>query len=272
MICETWRDIKEYENLYQISSIGNVKTLHRSKEKLLKQRLDKNGYLRVGLYKNGKIKHYFVHDLVAEAFLDKKDFKYADEQDKINNLDLKRLQVNHINEFEKFNNNVENLEWCTRKYNINFGTSIQRSVNTRTKNGVYKKIGKINQDNLSKKVYQYNAKGELVKIWDSISQCTKDGYNNIESCCVNKRYTAYGYVWSYENLNKESVVEKFKKRRMGKTKPIYQYAKDGTFIKKWESSIDIKEETNFNFNAILNCCNGYSKTSNGFIWSYILIK
>ena len=106
---EVWKDIKGYEGLYQVSNLGNVMSLHyrgtKNKKQLLKPAKDKDGYLSIALYKDGKTKQYRVHRLVASAFIPNPN-NYS--------------QVNHINEI-KDDNRVENLEWCTAKYNNNYG-------------------------------------------------------------------------------------------------------------------------------------------------------
>ena len=109
---EEWRDIKGYEGLYQISNLGRVHSYY--KRDILEPKEDK-GYLRVGLYKNGKRKPYSIHRLVAEAFIPNP-----------NNYP----QVNHKDE-DKSNNRVSNLEWCTAKYNINYGTHNKRMSESR---------------------------------------------------------------------------------------------------------------------------------------------
>lgn len=110
---EIWKDILGYEGLYQVSNLGNVRSLNyrrSGKTKLLKQGTD-NGYKRVELSKNGKKKKYWVHRLVAIAFISNP-----------NNY----KEVNHKDE-DKSNNNVNNLEWCTREYNNNYGTRNKRT-------------------------------------------------------------------------------------------------------------------------------------------------
>ena len=108
---EIYKDIEGYEG-YQVSNHGNVKSLEREckgksrKDKILKPFNNKDGYLRVGLYKEGKLKNHYVHRLVAEAFIENH-----------NNF----REINHRDE-DKANNCVSNLEWCDRKYNINYGT------------------------------------------------------------------------------------------------------------------------------------------------------
>ena len=97
---EIWADIKNYEGIYQISNEGNVKNIKR--DKYLKPRLDKYGYLRVILYKKGThYKNFQIHRLVAEAFIPNPESK---------------PQVDHTNTI-RTDNNVENLRWVTYKEN-----------------------------------------------------------------------------------------------------------------------------------------------------------
>lgn len=122
---EIWKDIKEYEGLYQVSNLGNIYALKRKKIK--RPRINKDGYYCINISKNNKRKNVLVHRLVAETFLDKKQIKQQNNE-KIN-FDF--LLVNHRDE-NKLNNSVNNLEWCTNKYNVNY-----------SKNKYNKKINKI---------------------------------------------------------------------------------------------------------------------------------
>ena len=107
---EVWKPIKDYEGKYEISNFGIVKSLERwsgtkfyKREKMLNLHTNKrNGYVYVWLNKNGAGKFIRVHKLVAETFLNN-DSNYTD--------------INH-KDYNRTNNNVTNLEYCTRSYNI----------------------------------------------------------------------------------------------------------------------------------------------------------
>ena len=125
-MAEIWKAVTGYEGLYEVSSLGNVRSLDRvirSKHNgttLRKGRIltpfyeEKKGYYQVALSKDGKEKKQRIHRLVAVAFLDN-PFNYTD--------------INHKDEI-KTNNKVDNLEWCTREYNNNYGTKPQRTSAT----------------------------------------------------------------------------------------------------------------------------------------------
>lgn len=118
---ELWKDVVGYEGYYQVSNLGRVKQLcvhtnlcgksYTRKERIKKQSI-RNGYLCVGLTKDGKHRTFLVHRLVADAFV---------ENSKPDVYDC----VNHKDE-NKQNNCVDNLEWCDRNYNDNYGTRNQR--------------------------------------------------------------------------------------------------------------------------------------------------
>lgn len=115
---QIWKDIEGYEGLYQVSNTGKVRSLNykgTGKKKIWKYAITVNTYKQIALYKNGEIKYYYIHRLVALAFIPNP-----------NNYPI----INHKDE-NKSNNVVWNLEWCTQKYNSNYGTCQRRKSETR---------------------------------------------------------------------------------------------------------------------------------------------
>ena len=126
---ELWKDVPGYEGLYQISNFGNVKSLERidnsnhfHEEKILKQKIFRNGYWYVNLSKDGKHHNYHVHRIVAKLFVKNS---------------LNKPQVNHI-DGDKTNNNVNNLEWVTMSENIRHGYKTGLISTKGEKNGQHK--------------------------------------------------------------------------------------------------------------------------------------
>ena len=160
-----WRDIEDYEGLYKVSEYGDVMALnynHTGKKKLLKQSDDGRGYLKVGLYKNGTLKKYKVHRLVATAFCEgASDFDV----------------VNHMDE-DKLNNHYTNLEWCTLAYNTCY--SSHNNIITKCK----KTVRCVELDMV------FNSIEEASKHTGADSSC-------IVKCCKGKQKTAAGYHWEY---------------------------------------------------------------------------
>lgn len=108
-ICEEWRDIEGYNGAYQVSNLGNVRSFsayRRGNGRLLSCTDNGYGYLIVGLNKNNKRKNHYVHRLVAEAFIENPN-GYS--------------QVNHL-DYNRKNNRVSNLEWCTPQANTRYSS------------------------------------------------------------------------------------------------------------------------------------------------------
>lgn len=190
---EIWKDIKDYEGLYQVSNLGRVRSLDRvinyniengkkvkRKGKILKQRSNWNNYLYIHFSKNSKIKLFIVHRLVAEAFIPNP-----------NNLP----QVNHI-DGNKFNNRVDNLEWCTAKENIIHSWKMGLSK------GYIHPKGKLTDYSrkLCKKVNQYDLDGNFICSYNSISEASKNtkcSATDICACCKNRQKTSRNFIWKY---------------------------------------------------------------------------
>lgn len=171
---EMWKNIKGYEGLYQISNLGRVKSLGNNKtrkEKIRSSRKDKKGYEKVDLYKNGRIRTLFIHRLVATAFIPN-----------VETFD----EINHIDE-NPSNNNVSNLEWCNRSYNINYGNRTRKcSLKLKGRN--------------AKSINQYDINGKFIKHWLSMTEASNElkiNKGSISNCCRNKKNTAGGYKWKF---------------------------------------------------------------------------
>lgn len=169
---EEWRDIEGYEGMYQVSNLGRIKRLPLGKQwpcrqthnNIRKYKKSNSGYFVVNLSKQNKVKFHFVHRLVATAFIPNTE-----------NLP----QINHKDD-DKTNNRVENLEWCSRKYNIYYGTGIERQKAARKNNEKYthgwqKAIETRNRNenpNSAVKIEVIDNCGNI-KIYESISEAIK---------------------------------------------------------------------------------------------------
>ena len=184
---ETWKDVAEYEGFYQVSNKGNVRSVdrrdlrgHKRGGRILKPTYDKDGYLRVTLCKNGKHKTKKVHRLVAESFIPNPE---------------SLSHINHMDEV-KDNNESSNLEWCTHRYNMNYGTLIERTAQAN-----------------SKKVKAINVKTGEVLTFNSVKEAGSEGYGKGEVSKASRGIykngrngnlmggdgrTYKGYRWSYE--------------------------------------------------------------------------
>lgn len=199
---EEWKEIKEYDGLYLVSNYGNIKKKkykdrgnHYVPERIVKQRKDKNGYCIATLYdKEGQRKDWKVHRLVAITFISNPD-----------NLP----QVNHKNEIKDCNF-VGNLEWCTSKYNANYGLRPYKiSIWHKGRPNPYAQ-GKNNyfygkhfsgeHSPSSKKVAQYSIDGKYIKTFSGMNEAGRiTGVNSsaISMCCRGIRKTSGGYIWKY---------------------------------------------------------------------------
>lgn len=146
---EVWKDIPNYEGLYQVSNLGRVKSLprkHQLRTIMVSQHPTGNGYLSVIFTKNRKRKNYRVHKLVAMCFLEP-----------VEGMD----EVNHLDE-NKFNNMAVNLMLCNKSFNVNYGS---RNITV-----AYKLR---NRPDHSKKVLQVDEEGNVLREFRSVSDAAR---------------------------------------------------------------------------------------------------
>lgn len=184
---EIWKSIPDYEGLYEVSNLGRVRSLGKyytetfngiqktmySPPKMLSCHYDSDGYLRVSLCKDRKVKCYPLHRLIAFAFIPKIEGKE---------------QINHINGV-KDDNRIENLEWCTPKEN---------TIHAH-------RTGLCGINGKSKQVAKLNEQGEILEVYESARQasidCGLSGVNsNITKVCRQGYGHCAGFRWKWITL------------------------------------------------------------------------
>lgn len=196
---EIWKDIKGYEGHYQVSNLGNVRSLffggidnHKSyRVKNLKLIRNSCGYHVVTLFNNGNGVQVLVHRLVADAFIPNEQCLPV---------------VDHINTITT-DNRVENLRWVTVKGNVNNPISAKRRYEAVCK--VTK--GKFGVESLKHRgVAQFTKEGRFVKFWGCMSDAWRFyglDSGSLTKVCLGKRKTAGGFVWRYANNEHDALFE-----------------------------------------------------------------
>lgn len=184
---EVWKEVKGFEGLYEVSNKGRVRSLDRmvrnrehdyhAKGRILKLYTKSSGYVFVRLADNGKIKTLYVHRLIAEAFL-------------LNPSN--QSQINHKDE-NKANNLLENLEWCSASYNINYGDRSMKVTRTKNKNG---SIG------AERQVVKYDLNDRFLEEYASVKIAAENNgvfRSNIYKCCCGKYKQTGGFKWKFKD-------------------------------------------------------------------------
>lgn len=247
---------------YELSDEGEVWSLNyrqTGERRKLRQGSNNSGYLCVNLWNNGKKETWLVHRLVAIVF--------------IGDWSMWFEEINHKDENRK-NNNVANLEWCDRKYNIHYGNAIKKmseaNKGKHPTEETRKKLSEAHKGKNAKKINQYTKEGDFVQSFNSLSDAEKlTGVNqaNISSCLTGKYKSAGGYIWRYYDIDCCHKLD-YKYERITTAKKVNQYTMDGDFIQSFDSITEAYKLTGIKDYNIINCCRGKQKSAGGFIWRY----
>ena len=191
---EQWRtaiyDGIVYEGLYKVSNLGRILSLNyrnTGRAELMTPVEDKDGYLQVGLSKNGNQKTCKVHRLVAQTFLPNPENKPCINH-KIEGDEGKTMNFVFFNEDGSVDEERTTIEWATYEENNNYGTRIERT---------------------SKRVLQLTLTGHLIREWESTQECGRNGFDqgHVSECCRGERKSHKGFRWMYvDDYKKNSVV------------------------------------------------------------------
>lgn len=247
---EVWKDVKGFEEAYQVSNLGRIKRKRRidsnnrtQKERIMQPSIYSNGYMNVDLRMNNKKRRVSVHRLVAETFID-------------NPLNLP--QVNHKDE-NKTNNCAANLEWCTAQYNIRYNKGVERRRETAIKK--------------SNEVSKYSLDGKFIEKY----RCPSDAADSVNgacseivSCCYRKAHSlSYrGYMWRFSSECKDNNIEPYEIKKSSLCRKINQYSLNGEFIRDFYSVQKAAEHVNATPSNIRRCCRGIIDICMGYKWKY----
>lgn len=239
---EIWKDIKGYEGKYQVSNKGRIKSLSRAiphlgsfrviPERIMTQHVSStNGYYMVSLCKDNKYEWMLTHRIVATAFIPNP-----------NNLPY----INHKDEI-KTHNNVENLEWCTPSYNMNYSNVREKQINA-----------------ISKEVEQYDFDGRFIKRYKNCYDAGRElgvSPSSIRMCCIGEIGSTRGFVWKYTNEEK-------KKNTRPRLRRVCQYDTNGNLVKVWASIKEAADALGCDCTGIIGCCKGRRNKCNNYKWMY----
>ena len=160
-------------------------------------------------------------------------------------------QINHKDE-NKLNNRVDNLEWCTLKYNTTYGTVIDKR---KTKLGI--------------KICMYDDRGVFINTYKSARDAEKEtgvAHSSILECCKKQCYSAGGFIWRFLKETNESNIEPIRKKNSPRT--VCQYDDDLKLINKYKSIRSAEKSTGIKHENISFACKNKSCKAGGFYWAY----
>ena len=156
---EIWKPVVGYEGIYEVSNFGRVLSIRKNMIMKLHDNNTGKGYKYIWGHKDGNREKLYVHIIVAQTFLPNPD-----------NLP----EVNHIDE-NPSNNRVDNLEWCTHKYNCCYSNE--------------------------KEILRFSKDGAFIDEWPSmleIERTLKMPYQSVSACCRGVNKTCYGFIFKYK--------------------------------------------------------------------------
>ena len=237
---EQWKDVAGYEGLYKVSTEGRVYSTRN--DKIICQSIARGGYPTIQLNLKGVPKKYFIHRLVATTFIP----------------NPKKLPIINHKDENPSNNRAENLEWCTYKYNSNYGTIKQRRVaNTNYRRGA--------DSPNSRRVYQFDLQGSLIAEYVSCAEAAqKTGFSHksISKGCTGRLKVYKGFVWSYDGTFKLEP-----KKRVPRRGAVLMFDTEHNLLKRYEYLRQV-EQDGFNSECVGRCCRGLYKSYRGHIWKY----
>lgn len=238
---EVWKGLRGCESKYRISNYGRLKSLvreyphlggiRRTKEKIIKPQLDKTtGYYKAVTYTKGV--PVLIHRMVSTTFIPNPNgYPF----------------VNHKDENRK-NNTLENLEWCTPKYNLE-----------------YSHVSEKNKDKLFKKVVQIDKDGNIVNKFKTTGEAARylglGSYSSIALCCKGGIGSVKGFIWRYED-SMEIVSKNPRHRR------VIQKDMSGNEIRMFDSIKEASDITGCHTSCIIKTCKGEQSHAGGFLWEY----
>jgi len=252
-----WKDVEGYENLYQVSTDGLVRTSHKGLWEMLSAGRKKHGYYSVLLHKDGKRKNMLIHRLVAKAFLpNPNNYPY----------------INHKDE-NPSNNHVDNLEWCTASYNNSYGEhpkKVSKAAKERTRTGKCFD-GSDYLGNMVAPVLQYDLNGNFIHEFESVKEAREKYSSRVQDCLSGKTTQAGGFQWKYKTKDayplKIDAYVKNVNQSLCCSRPIKQL-KDGVVVATYGSIKEASAKTGFDYSGIKKCLNGTYKQTFGFTWEY----